>query len=96
MIYDQIYKLSESYSLFKGDFKDTKYFLFNIEDGTIYKLNGVSYDMLSLFDGKKNTDEILGCLLSIYNGNEEQIKSDLLNLVSSWLEKKILISGGEL
>lgn len=96
MIDNEIYKLSESYSLFKGDFKEVKCFLFNIEDGTIYKMNGVSYDMLSLFDGKKDINEILGLFLNQYNGEAKQITSDFYNLVSSWLEKKILVTGGEL
>ena len=96
MIDNEVYRLSDSYSLFKGDFNEVKYFLFNIEDGTIYKLNGVSYDMLCLFDGKKEVAKILSCFLNQYNGDEEQIKSDFYKLVSSWLAKKILISGGEL
>ncbi|MEN6460831.1 MAG: PqqD family protein [Syntrophomonas sp.] len=96
MIEDGIYRLSESYSLFKGDFKEVKCFLFNIENGTIYKMNGVSYDMLSLFDGNKNVKEILDLLLNQYIGEKEQIKSDFYDLVRSWLEKKILIAGGEL
>ncbi|MFA7078403.1 MAG: PqqD family protein [Syntrophomonas sp.] len=90
-----IYRLSESYSLFKGDFKEVKYFLFNIEDGTIYKMNSVSYDMLSLFDGNRQINEILDLFLSQYNGEEKQMKSDFFYLVSSWLKKKILVAGGE-
>ena len=38
---------------------------------------------------------ILSFLFNRYNGDEGQIKSDFINLVSSWLDKKILVTGGE-
>jgi hypothetical protein len=88
---DKIYCLSEDYSLFKGDFKEKKFQLFNIKDGTIYKLNEVSYDMLSLFDGKKSVPGVFNELKKMYNIKEEKLKEDLSKMIKEWIDKKILI-----
>jgi hypothetical protein len=92
---DKVLRLDEKYSLYKGDFKDAKYYLFNVEDGSIFKLNEVSYTMLSLFDGEKNVGEVLNELKMMYNIGEARLKEDFFNLVNQWLEKEILINGGK-
>jgi len=92
---NKVYKLSESYSLFKGEFNEKKYFLFNIEDGTIYRLNEVSYDILSLFDGVRNVEKIIELFMNLYQGQQDRMMSDLKKLIDIWLDKKILIPGGE-
>lgn len=89
---DKIYKLADDYSLFKGDFKEKHFQLFNISNGIIYKLNEVSYDMLSLFDGKKNLTEVYNELKKVYNVEAEKLKEDLSDMLSAWIEKKILIT----
>jgi hypothetical protein len=88
---DKIYCLSEDYSLFKGDFKEKKFRLFNIKEGTIFNLNEVSYDMLSLFDGEKTMEGLLIQLKKMYNIEEKKLKNDLYNMMKEWIEKKILI-----
>lgn len=92
---NKIYKLSNSYSLFKGEFNENKFFLFNIEDGTIYRLNEVSYDILSLFDGVRDIDTVVDMLFSLYTGEHDQMQIDFENLLQIWLAKKILVTGGE-
>lgn len=92
---DKVYKLSESYSLFKGEFNENKYFLFNIEDGTIYRLNEVSYDILSLFDGIRNVEKIIELFINLYQGEQNRMNADIKKLIDIWLSKKILLSGGE-
>ncbi|MGE5342309.1 MAG: PqqD family protein [Candidatus Omnitrophota bacterium] len=88
---NKIYRLSDNYSLFKGDFKEKRFQLFNIADGTIYKLNEVSYDMLSLFDGERNIEEIFNRLITMYDIEPEQLKQDFYTMVNSWLGNQILI-----
>ena len=92
---NKIYKLSNSYSLFKGEFNENKFFLFNIEDGTIYRLNEVSYDILSLFDGARDITNILNTVFNRYKGEHDRMKIDFENLMQIWLAKKILVTGGE-
>jgi hypothetical protein len=88
---NKIYRLADDFSLFKGDFKEKRFQLFNISSGAIYKLNEVAYDMLSLFDGEKNIEGVFNELKMLYNIEEERLKQDLYSMVNEWVEKKILI-----
>ncbi|MFA7468262.1 MAG: PqqD family protein [Desulfotomaculaceae bacterium] len=92
---NNIYRISNSYSLFSGEFKENKYYLFNIEDGTIYRLNEVSYTMLSMFDGVNDTAKIVESLKGEYEVDTIKIENDFYRLLNKWLENNILISGGE-
>ena len=53
-----ILKLADNYVLYKLDIDQGMYWLFNIEEGTYFNLNKISYFELSLFDGKTSYDEI--------------------------------------
>ena len=88
---DKVFGLSDDSSLFKGDFKEKRFQLFNIESGSIYKLNEVSYDMLSLFDGEKSVQGVFNELKKLYNVGHEELQNDLHRLVREWVEKQILI-----
>jgi len=90
---DKIFQLSEAFSLYKSDFKEKKYYLFNVSDGTIYKLNEVSYDMLSQFDGVQTVGDVLQFLLNFYDVQVQEIESDLNEKINQWLNKKILVEG---
>lgn len=92
---NRIYVLSNSYSLFKGEFTDKKYYLFNIEDGSIYRLNEVSYDMLALFDGNRDINMVFELFNNIYQGERNTMMSDFKKLLQVWLDKELLIIGGE-
>lgn len=87
----RIFALSDNFSLFKGDFKEKRFQLFNIESGAIYKLNEVSYDMLSFFDGEKSVQGVLNELKKLYNIEEEKLKEDLGKMIKEWIDKNILI-----
>ena len=87
----KIYELSTEFSLFRGDFKEKRFQLFNVIDGSNFKLNEVAYDMLSQFDGKKNVKEVAFQLKSIYNIGEEELEKDFSQMVSEWVGKKVLV-----
>ncbi len=90
---DKIYRLSDSFSLYKSDIKEKIYYLFNVSDGTIYRLNEVSYDMLSQFDGRQAVGDVLQSLLNLYNVQIQEIENDLNEKINLWLNKKIIIEG---
>lgn len=92
---NKVYTLSNSFSLFKGEFNKEKYFLFNIEDGTIYRLNEVSYDILALFDSVRDIEAVLLRFINLYQGEHDRMKADFGKLLQSWIDKKILVIGGE-
>jgi len=86
-----IYKLSENYNLYREEFGEGKFFLFDLEEGSIFRLNEVSYTMLSFFDGKKNTGEIFSQLLETYDTDEKTLKEDFFSLLEEWTNQKIII-----
>lgn len=83
--------MSGDWVLHKEDLKKTKYFLFNIKDGTIVNLNEVSYDFFSRINGKISYSGVLSELLRIYNVSEEQLNNDLADLLNKTSKFKILI-----
>lgn len=91
----KVYELSSDFSLFKGDFKEHRFQLFNVTDGSIFKLNEVAYDMLSQFDGKKNVREVAFQLKSIYNIDEEKLEEDFSQMIEEWVSKNVLIERSE-
>lgn len=88
---NKILTLSDEYCLYNNDLKVKKYYLFNIVEGSIFTLNEVSYDMLSLFDGKKTTEGIISDLQSIYDVDKNELEEDFNKLLAKWIDKKILI-----
>ncbi|MCP5108201.1 MAG: PqqD family protein [bacterium] len=87
----KVYELSTDFSLFKGDFKEKRFQLFNVTDGSIFRLNEVSYNMLSQFDGEKNVKEVAIKLKSIYNVDEEKLEEDFSRMIDEWVSKNVLI-----
>ncbi len=85
------YRLGSDFSLYKADLAEPKYFLFNIQSGTIFHLNQVSFDMLSLFDGKKNVRTIYNEMESLYNVSRSSLEEDFNPLIETWKAKCVLI-----
>lgn len=88
---DRIYKLADDFNLFKGDFNEKRFQLFNIANGAIFKLNEVAYDMLSLFNGERTIKEVFNELKNMYAVEEEKLQEDLNQSLTEWIEKKVLI-----
>ncbi len=86
-----ILKLADNYVLYKLDIDQGMYWLFNIEEGTYFDLNEVSYFELSLFDGKTSYDKICENVISKYNSEDSQvIIEDLKELVENLHKKGII------
>ncbi|MCY4523980.1 MAG: PqqD family protein [Halobacteriovoraceae bacterium] len=64
----------------------------NIDD-QFYKLDGVSSEIWSSIDGKKNWQQILKPLLEKYDVSKKQLNSDVKKLVTD-LQKHSLIAPG--
>jgi len=86
-------KLSEDYLLQKRDTPDGDDFLFDIQNGSAYKLNASTYDFLSLCDGSLDYAGVIQKFCSSYSVSEEVAKSDFDPMVEQWIEMKILILG---
>jgi len=55
---DDVIAISEDYSLYSLDLKQIKYWLFNVKDGGNFKLNEVSYFILSRCDGQISVGQL--------------------------------------
>lgn len=86
----RVYRLASAYALHNGDSHKGIAYLFNIESGKVYKLNGVSYTMLASFDGKKTTEQILSELLARYRAEPQRIQADFKSLTETWVNGRIL------
>ncbi len=86
-------KLSEDYLLQKRDVSDGDDFLFNIQNGSVYKLNASTYDFLSLCDGTLDYDTVIQKFCANYLVSLEVAKSDFAPMVKQWIEMRILILG---
>jgi len=86
-----VYFLADKFSLYQGDFNSKKFFLFDISDGSIYRLNEVAYDMLELFDGEKKLSDIYDILMAVYEVETLKLKEDLNFMVQNWVSNNILI-----
>jgi hypothetical protein len=92
---DRVYRLAGDYSLYRAEVGEgSQYFLFNIKDGTIYRLNEVSFTMLSLFDGNKGLTAVFDRLKNIYDTDETKLHNDLNRMLTEWRTRDILLPIG--
>lgn len=84
-------KLSEDYMLQKRERSGEDDFLFNIKSGEIYRLNGSAHDFISLCDGKRTYDEVVGEFCHAYRATREQVSADFMPLVAHLMELGIVL-----
>ncbi len=88
---DRVLQLKEEFILYKLDVGEGMFWLFNIENGDSFKLNEISYHILSLFDGNKNVGEIHKCILDRYHDMDtDEVSGDFEELIESMVKNNIL------
>ena len=80
-------KLSDTVSI-KQD--ETYYIFFDNATGDIYKLNEISYKILSLCDGRTTNEDILFMITKEFNVTEQEAKKDFEVLIQKLLSKKYI------
>lgn len=86
-----IFILEERFALYKGDIStDLLYYLFDTQDGRIFRLNKVSFAILELIDGKKTISDIMKILKERFNVEEDRLRKDVYFFISKLQEKKII------
>ncbi len=79
---DRVLQLKEGFILYKLEVDGGMFWLFNIENGDSFKLNEISYYILSLFDGNRGMGEIHKCLLDNYpDADPNIIQKDFEELI---------------
>lgn len=85
----KVYRIPERFVLHK--LEDKRYWLFDIEEGAHFKLNFISYFILSCFDGKTNLFKIWEQLISkCAEIDTNAVWNDLEELVKKMVNKKVL------
>ncbi|RZV40468.1 MAG: PqqD family protein [Candidatus Acidulodesulfobacterium acidiphilum] len=80
-------KLADTVSI-KQD--ETYYIFFDNETGDIYKLNEISYKILSLCDGSTTNEDILSTIMQEFNVTYQEAKKDFDKLIQTLLSKKYI------
>lgn len=85
---NRVYSLNSNIIL-KGI--NQKFWALDSKIGTQYRLNELSFDILSLMDGKKSIEEIVEIQYRKYNVEKSILINDILLFVKHAFEKEILI-----
>lgn len=86
-----VLKLNSNYSLSALESEKSKYWLFELNEGNIYRLNEVSYYMLSLLDGKITFANIIEAISNRYDGvSRDEIVQDSNKFFTQCLENGII------
>lgn len=87
---DKVLQLKEEFLTYKLEVGDGMFWLFNIETGDSFKLNEISYYMLSLLDGSKSIGEIQERILDEYpDSNPDVILKDFEELLEKMVKENI-------
>lgn len=88
---DTIFRLHSDFSLSSMESTNAKYWLFDLKEGNIYRLNEVSHFILSSLDGRTNFEDIIKLVAKDYEGASiDEIKDDGLELLTHCLNKGII------
>ncbi|RZD15644.1 MAG: PqqD family protein [Candidatus Acididesulfobacter guangdongensis] len=82
------YKLLPQYIL-HNDGTD-KYMLFDTQTGGIYKLNAVSFNILSLCSGEYTSDEIKDEILKMFDVDLDVLTEDFNDIITKFLNENII------
>ena len=69
---------------------NNKFWALDVESGAQFKLNELSYDILSAIDGEVSLAVIIENQLKKYNVERTILEKDVLNFVSSAIEKGLI------
>ena len=95
---NEMWQLSKNYVLNALDSEKGPFFLFNLENGTIFDLNLTSYFQISLFNGKRTIEEIENLVIEKFTSkNSNVVKKDFVSFIQNLIKEGILtkIKGGK-
>ena len=89
---DKILQLKEEFILYKLEVGNGMFWLFNIENGDSFKLNEISYYILSLFDRNRSIEKINKCIFDKYPDiDSNTILKDFEELIIKFQKQNIFI-----
>jgi len=88
---NDIFKLPDDWNLHKEDLKAKKYYLFNVKDGDIIKLNEVSFEILKVIDGKKTLQDFHNIIFNKFSVDTDVLWKDIFSLIEKCIKKHVII-----
>ena len=89
----EILRIAEQYVLYKLDVNEGLFWLFNINEGTCFKLNETSFFILSNIDGKTPTSKILQRFRSRYPDEDpKKVSGDFKEIIGNLKRRNVLCS----
>ncbi len=88
---NDIYKLSDDWNLHQEDLKEKKYYLFNVKDGDIVKLNEVSFEILKIIDGKNTLQDFHCIIFNKFSVDTEVLWKDIFSLIEKCIKENAII-----
>lgn len=70
---------------------NNKYWALNTKSGAQYRLNELSFDVLSAADGKTTIEDIVGNQLKKYNVERTVLENDIMIFLSNATQKGIIL-----
>lgn len=90
-----ILRLNDQYVLYKLNLDESLSWLFDIEEGSYFDLNNVSFFIFSQFDGNRSVDEARKLTLAEYPDEDRgKVISDFDTLIEKSVNEGILTKGG--
>ncbi len=94
-----VYEVMNRFVLYNFDLGDGRYWLFDIEEGSIFNLNESSYFILSCFDGENSLHQVYQSFRNRYpNQHEQTLLHDFAGFCNALIAKGVLVEshrGGE-
>ena len=88
----EILRIAEQYVLYKLDVNEGLFWLFNVDEGTCFKLNETSFFILSNIDGKTPTSKILKRFHSRYPDEDtKKVTKDFEEIIENLKRRNVLV-----
>lgn len=90
-----IFSLASDFVLSPSLEDKNRFHLFNIESGKIYKLNKVTYEFLSLLDGKKQLCDVYALLHAKFAVSPDLLYNDMEEILDKLITHSVLVQKGD-
>lgn len=90
-----VFSLASDFVLSPSLEDTNRFHLFNIDSGKIYKMNKVTYEFLSLLDGKRQLCDVYVALQAKFAVSAELLYKDIEEVIDRLITHSIIIKNGD-
>lgn len=85
------YTLNDSVILWKGEYGEPMFWLFEVKKGKVFRLNETAYYILSQFDGNRTIKDIAKNIMEVFEVSEEKVITDIERCIKKWTKDEIIV-----